>query len=62
MDEQKPIVVILNFGCTITHPQLDALLSHCPGELWEMLAIPEEAKDRVMAALEKALAEGEQRP
>lgn len=58
MNDDNPDILVITFGpVTVTNPQLDNLVKHTPGAQWELLTSPMIARDRLLAAIDRAIAE-----
>ena len=54
IDEKGLEVLVLNFGCSITSPQLDNLGG---GVEWEHWTIPKHGRDRLLEAIKRTIAD-----
>lgn len=55
---EEAAVLVISFGCDITHDQLDQLLKHCkPNASWEHVAVPVEGRARLLEAIEQTIKE-----
>lgn len=55
-NSDKPEVLVISFGCSLSFPQLDQLTMYCDGD-WEHLAVPVLGRNRLLRAIKQAIAD-----
>jgi hypothetical protein len=54
--DELPNVLVISFDVSITTPQLEQLLINAAGATWEYYAVPSAARERLIMAIDAAIA------